>query len=696
MSKESQNQQSTKEETGEIELELRAVIRAGKAPETRNDTAEWRPALGDTGNGNDQSGLALSQDPGPTAQSAKSSSNEGCVPENSGQEGESPSHTSQEAIDENEDPIELDGQILFFDITELLWSMLYHVSRLVQEDRNLGNFGWGWTQDNHYDDDSSIIVGSFWGMELDIRNAWPASRDVEGVRHYIIESDGDRTKTRAHWLSLPADPDTPYATIERIWFDWCSEAGNNQPQEGFSTVDSPNSALRYRYKGKIIYCALDMFRRGAQGFPVSLLACALSFEEPFRFSRRESPWEGTDHWDVGKSTSLLSTVFRSGYSVQTDHQLHNTIHWQIRYFSPLHEHEEYGSGCLFRKRETATFDKTILQEKRAVVSFRVLRNAPELFSILVLKDEEMLPHSPIPDQQFDFDMFWKDYGFLEPNKVTPLTYYLLEICRVFEMCMAAWGETLSTIDNLANVKLDDLNDVGKVENLMFDNSFKRSRDYFVALQILRIIDEWIDEVKSTVENMFKDPVLVPASMWPDGSTESFEVAIRYVNEHVTATKSRVRMKQEEINSLRDGLFNATSLRESMKAMALNQAIYVFTVVTVLFTPVSFLAVGRPPFSSSVTMLTKQTFWALPFLNNPTEGTDVVPVPAAFRNSFIIMPILTYALVIGVAWLVGQRNSSNVVLGMIRHLATSAGRLLRRGWNLLPKKTKKRHQRSGYP
>ncbi|KAF5573532.1 hypothetical protein FPANT_12308 [Fusarium pseudoanthophilum] len=552
MSKESQDQHSTKEETGEIELELRAAIRAGKAPETRSDTAGWRPSLADTGNGNHQTGLALSQDPGSTAQSAQSSSSEGCVPESLEQEGESPGHASQEVIDENEDLIKL-----------------------------------------------------------------------------------------------------------------------NEHLEGFSTVDSPNSALRHRYKGKIM---------GAQGFPVSLLACALSFEEPFRFSRSKRPWEELDHWDVGKSTSLLSTVFRSGYSIRYFSPMDK---WHIHYLDPMHdEREEFRFGCLFSKRETATFHKTVLQEKRAVVSFRVLRNAPELFSILVLKDEETLPHHPIPDQQFDFDMFWKDYGFLEPNKVTPLTYYLLEICRVFEMCMAAWGETLSTIDNLANVKLEDLNDVGKVENLMFDNSFKRSRDYFVALQILRIIDEWIDEVKSTVENMFKDPVLVPASMWPDGSTESFAVAIRYVNEHVTATKSRVRMKQEEINSLRDGLFNATSLRESMKAMALNQAIYVFTVVTVLFTPVSFLAVGRPPYSSSVTMLTKQTFWALPFLNNPTEGTDVIPVPAAFRNSFIIMPILTYALVIGVAWLVGQRNSSNVVLGMIRDLATSTGRLLRRGWNLL--------------
>ncbi|KAI1059578.1 hypothetical protein LB506_008989, partial [Fusarium annulatum] len=408
--------------------------------------------------------------------------------------------------------------------------------------------------------------------------------------------------------------------------------------------------LGHRFRGKIVHCALNTFRKGAQGFPISLLACALSFEEPFRFSNLEK-----DALDVGKSTSLLSTDFQGGYSMRSNHHLHTTIHWQIRYFSPMHKSHDDGMRSLFSKRQAATLrhrsGKTILQEKRVVVSFRVLRKAPELFSILVLKDEDMSADTQSPDRQFDVEAFWKRYGGIQPKDITPLTYYLLEICRVFKMCMDAWEDTLSTIDKLVLVKLEDLDNVERVEELMFDNSFKRSRDYFVAFQILRIIDEWLDEVQSTVADMFKDPVLLQASKWADKdrSAESFQVAIRYVNEHVTAAKSRVRKKHEEINSLRDGLFNATSLRESTKAMTLNQAIYVFTVVTVLFTPVSFLA----------------TFWALPFLNNPEEGSDTIPEPSAFRNSFIIMPILTYALVIGVAWVVGKRNSVRALLDLLR-------------------------------
>jgi hypothetical protein len=146
---------------------------------------------------------------------------------------------------------------------------------------------------------------------------------------------------------------------------------------------------------------------------------------------------------------------------------------------------------------------------------------------------------------------------------------------------------------------------------MFDKSFGRSKDYFVALQLLRIVDEWLDEVVPSVKELQKNPSLRYPAFFAAEAEENFNAAIRSIDERAAAVQQRVRKKVEEINSLRDGvcyytlmleeyfidnllqLFNATSLRESTKAMALNQAIYVFTVVTVLFTPVSFLAVGYP-------------------------------------------------------------------------------------------------------
>ncbi|TVY64930.1 hypothetical protein Focb16_v016424 [Fusarium oxysporum f. sp. cubense] len=340
-------------------------------------------------------------------------------------------------------------------------------------------------------------------------------------------------------------------------------------------------------------------------------------------------------------------------------------------------------NCLLSKRQTATIrqglEKVCLQEKRARISFRVLKQAQKIFGILVLTDEETFPDTYDPDEEYSALRSWSRHGLQDRmhNDITPLTHYLFEICRVFKICMDAWGETLGIIDELVHFKLDDFDNVLRVEDLMFDKSFQRSKDYFVALQLLRIVDEWLDEVQSSVEDMVKSLNRTYTFPYDISSKDCYDGAVRYVNEHTTAAQSRVRKKREEINSLRDGLFNATSLRESTKAMALNQAIYVFTVVTVLFTPVSFLA----------------TFWALPFLNNPTEG--VVPVPSAFRNSFNIMPLLTYALVIVVAWFVGQRNSVNRLLTMLGKLRESTGQLLRSGWNLLRKKPEKGNGRSPY-
>ncbi|KAF4948679.1 hypothetical protein FGADI_9454 [Fusarium gaditjirri] len=435
------------------------------------------------------------------------------------------------------------------------------------------------------------------------------------------------------------------------------------------TRRNPSERIQEGPKG-----GLCKFRKGVQCFPISLLACALSLEEPFGLPRGRS-----ELLDVGYSASFLSTDFRGGYSISSGHPSHTIMHWQIRYFSPLRRSNYDDRKCLLSKRQTVTIrqgsKEICMQEKRARVSYRVLKEAREIFSILVLTDEDTRPDTYKTGEVLDFERLWgRDRIYGKDTNGWPIAHYIYEICRVFKICMDAWGEALDTIDELVNIKLNDLDNLHRVEKLMFDNSFERSKDYFIALQLLRIINEWLDEVQSTVEDMVKN---MPG--FRDVGHGFLQIAIDSVKENASIVQDRVKNKQEEINSLRDGLFNATSLRESTKAMALNQAIYVFTVVTVLFTPVSFLA----------------TFWALPFLNNPVEGTGIVPVPSAFRNSFIIMPLLTYALVIGVAWFVGQRNSVDRVLSILREFGERTGKLLKSGWNLLPKKSKKDDRTSSY-
>jgi hypothetical protein len=75
---------------------------------------------------------------------------------------------------------------------------------------------------------------------------------------------------------------------------------------------------------------------------------------------------------------------------------------------------------------------------------------------------------------------------------------------------------------------------------------------------------------------------------------------------------------------------------------------------------------------------------LPFLNNPREGSDIVPEPSSFRSSFIMMPLFTYALVVGIAWHVGQENPNGALLSLVKDTWKELRQLPRTLWELRPR------------
>ncbi|PMD40234.1 hypothetical protein L207DRAFT_582454 [Hyaloscypha variabilis F] len=65
-----------------------------------------------------------------------------------------------------------------------------------------------------------------------------------------------------------------------------------------------------------------------------------------------------------------------------------------------------------------------------------------------------------------------------------------------------------------------------------------------------------------------------------------------------ALLERINRKREEVESLRDGLFNATSMREASKSIEMaeisirqNRYIFIFTVATVFYLPLGFCVFG---------------------------------------------------------------------------------------------------------
>lgn len=95
-------------------------------------------------------------------------------------------------------------------------------------------------------------------------------------------------------------------------------------------------------------------------------------------------------------------------------------------------------------------------------------------------------------------------------------------------------------------------------------------------------------------------------------------------------------------------------------------------------------------------LTRKTFWALPFLNNPAEeGSDMVPEPASFRSSFIAMPLLTYALVIGIAWYMRPDQGRYRLSDWLTGIWDATQKALRTAWDsFLHEKKRTRRKAQG--
>ncbi|KAI0410461.1 hypothetical protein F5X98DRAFT_381766 [Xylaria grammica] len=285
------------------------------------------------------------------------------------------------------------------------------------------------------------------------------------------------------------------------------------------------------------------------------------------------------------------------------------------------------------------------------------------YIVLVLTDDNYY--------HFSGDTKWEEYGLSPCGAGIGVTQFLATVLLVLKEWERGWMSTLDSIDSIVRVQLHDFLEEEDWINLMFDDSFRLSKNYFSILQLLRIIGDLVERLEQDLKNLRARYYQIASSEDLIEKKDLLELNTNWdkvqsiVEMRAKVVRDRTARKTEEIKSLRDGLFNATSLRESTKSMALNRAIYVFTVITVIYTPVGFLA----------------TFWALPFLNNSSESSHI-PEATAFRNTFIIIPLLTYGLAIAVAFYFGSETAKHltkaakiIILGMLRILTIIAKNII---------------------
>jgi hypothetical protein len=101
--------------------------------------------------------------------------------------------------------------------------------------------------------------------------------------------------------------------------------------------------------------------------------------------------------------------------------------------------------------------------------------------------------------------------------------------------------------------LSDLDGQEQVEDLMFDKSFSRSKNYFIALQLLRIVEEWVEEIIPSMQGLRDSPLFKHPAPNSSQAIKNLNAADKYIGERAGAVQRRVRKKTAEINSLRDGV-----------------------------------------------------------------------------------------------------------------------------------------------
>ncbi|VBB76494.1 Putative protein of unknown function [Podospora comata] len=309
--------------------------------------------------------------------------------------------------------------------------------------------------------------------------------------------------------------------------------------------------------------------------------------------------------------------------------------------------------------------------------------SPHGFRIVALTDAMTMKQDGDINVSNDLFTDWGDRHFAVEG--LNAGYHLLQssIHRLLMFWETEWGHCLDALESNVNTSLLDILDDETSSRLMFDTSFERSRVYFKTLQMLRIFADAIRETGRDLQEMDPEKLIqgsfrraghdVQAFLKQDPLKDktlwnNWKILFDFQQQTEEKLLRRIAEKTEEITSLRDGLFNATSLREASRATTMNRYVIVFTIMTVLYLPPSFTSAlfGTPLF----------------------EAESQEETVERFKTSTIIVCVITYVLAISLIWLADKWDIAGVVYHDLRTLWRGTTDRLRRrgpdGWSLRSK------------
>ncbi|KAK0377594.1 hypothetical protein CLIM01_05073 [Colletotrichum limetticola] len=279
---------------------------------------------------------------------------------------------------------------------------------------------------------------------------------------------------------------------------------------------------------------------------------------------------------------------------------------------------------------------TVLERRSTVVTTLDEISTASKYTTVILADDKV-EHNLSPESLSN--LVRNSKGPTQPLQPSGICHHLLMIFTIMGTWEQRWHEILDVIEVETSIQMHEIQDTHRLDELMFDRSLQVSKRYFSLLQFLKLASNSLEETASNFganHRHFLEAVSSATQTIRDDELNGVKESWKYVAESISVStkklQGRVNQQIEDLKVHQESMFNATSLRETNNGMALNRSVYVLTAFTILYTPIGFMAWN--------TDNALKTFWALPFLNSPSDGGKP-KVPDGFQESFITVPILTY-------------------------------------------------------
>ncbi|KAI1749812.1 hypothetical protein F4782DRAFT_549407 [Xylaria castorea] len=307
-------------------------------------------------------------------------------------------------------------------------------------------------------------------------------------------------------------------------------------------------------------------------------------------------------------------------------------------------------------REYITFEgfynatKTKLIEKRysTVVRLLPLQKPAGHYSLISICDGQeedvQLMFERSPGGLKRAPIFWKGHGIYPAGLYTGISMFQFQIHLFIDPWEQDWTSTIKRIDEMVSLKLNVLENDKNLRKLVLENSTNASVLYFKVLQILNNFSDMVRAAPAyldTLSNDARDQVIVEEKFnesYP--YTENTQAIIQHnwkiVSERQRDASSRILAKLErttnEVKSLQSGLFNVQSITEARKSRVINKYLLVFTIVTILFLPPTFVATffGMHIFDADTIVTTQKIFWVV--LGALSGGTYLLAALGLFGSN----------------------------------------------------------------